>query len=128
MSIKINNGSVWCLTPFTKSISVISLRQVHLSMLSLISFNQYSAQYSFQTTGCFSSSPYLKYGQRPLEKAQLLLKIDASKKKCRCTVIVYDVMLRKETSNSTGKGLSQPDFCAIVIRCIPGFRLQWKPF
>ena len=35
------------------SISVISRRPVHLPMLSWSSFNQYSAQYSFQTTGCF---------------------------------------------------------------------------
>ena len=35
------------------SISVISLRPVRLSMLFRSSFNQYSAQYSFQATGCF---------------------------------------------------------------------------
>ena len=34
-------------------ISVISQRPVHLSILSWCSFNQYSAQYSFQATGCF---------------------------------------------------------------------------
>ena len=31
----------------------ISRRPLHLSILSCSSFNQYSAQYSFQTTGCF---------------------------------------------------------------------------
>ena len=36
------------------SISVISWRQVDLSMLSMNSFNQYSAQYSFEVTDCFS--------------------------------------------------------------------------
>ena len=35
------------------SISVILWRPVHLSMLSWSSFNHYSAQYSFQATGCF---------------------------------------------------------------------------
>ena len=35
------------------SISVISRRQLHLSMLSWCSLNYYSAQYSFQATGCF---------------------------------------------------------------------------
>ena len=34
------------------SISVTSRRPVHLSMLSWSSFNQYSAQYPLQTTGC----------------------------------------------------------------------------
>ena len=34
------------------SISVISRRPVHISMLSWSSFHQYSAQYSFQATGC----------------------------------------------------------------------------
>ena len=33
--------------------SVISRRPLHLSMLSWNSFNQYSAQYSFQATSCF---------------------------------------------------------------------------
>ena len=36
-----------------KSISVVSWQPVHLSMLSWSSFNQFSAQYSFQATGCF---------------------------------------------------------------------------
>ena len=36
------------------SISVISWQRVHLSMLSWSSLNQYSTQYSFQATGCFS--------------------------------------------------------------------------
>ena len=35
------------------SISVISRPPVHLSMLSWRSFNQYSAQYALQGTGCF---------------------------------------------------------------------------
>ena len=35
------------------SISVISRQPVHLSILYWNSFNQYSAQYSFQVTGCF---------------------------------------------------------------------------
>ena len=35
------------------SISVISWRPVHLSMLFWSSFNQYSTHYSFQATGCF---------------------------------------------------------------------------
>ena len=34
-------------------VSGISLLPVHLSMLSWISFNQYSAQYYFQATGCY---------------------------------------------------------------------------
>ena len=42
------------------SISVISLRPVHLSMLSWSSFNQYSAQYSSQATGCFPTKPLSK--------------------------------------------------------------------
>ena len=42
------------------SISVISRRPVHLSMLSWSSYNQYSAQYSFQTTGCFPTLPLSK--------------------------------------------------------------------
>ena len=36
-----------------KSISIILWQPVHLSMPSWSSFNQYSAQYSFQATGCF---------------------------------------------------------------------------
>ena len=43
------------------SISVISGRPVQLSMLSLSSFNQYSAQYSFQGTGCFPTKPLSKH-------------------------------------------------------------------
>ena len=35
------------------SISIILRWPVHLSMLSWSSFNQYSAQYSFQATACF---------------------------------------------------------------------------
>ena len=35
------------------TISVISQRPVHLPMLSWSSIDQYSAQYSFQATGCF---------------------------------------------------------------------------
>ena len=35
------------------NISIISRRPVHLSRLSGSSFNQYSAQYSFEATGCF---------------------------------------------------------------------------
>ena len=35
------------------SISVISRQPVHISMLSRSSFNQHSAQYCFQATGCF---------------------------------------------------------------------------
>ena len=42
------------------SISVISRRPVHLSMLSWSSFNQYSAQYSFQATGCLPTLPLSK--------------------------------------------------------------------
>ena len=39
------------------SVSVILRRPVHLSMLSWSSFNQYYAQYSFLTTGCFPTKP-----------------------------------------------------------------------
>ena len=42
------------------SISIISQRPVHLFMLSWSSFNQYSAQYSFQATGCFATKPMSK--------------------------------------------------------------------
>ena len=42
-----------------KSSSVI-LQPVHLSMLSWSSFNQYSPQDSFQTTGCFPTQPLSK--------------------------------------------------------------------
>ena len=42
------------------SIPVILQQPVQLSMFSWSSFNQYSAQYSFQTTGCFSTEPLLK--------------------------------------------------------------------
>ena len=35
------------------SISDVSRQPVHLSKLSWSSFNQYTAQYSFQATGCF---------------------------------------------------------------------------
>ena len=42
------------------NISVISQWPVHLSMLSWSSFNQYSAQYSFQAIGCFPTYPLLK--------------------------------------------------------------------
>ena len=38
------------------SISLILQQPVHLSMLSWSSFNQYSAQYSFQATGCFPTT------------------------------------------------------------------------
>ena len=37
-------------------ISVVSLQPVHLSMLSWSYLNQYSAQYSFQATGCFPTT------------------------------------------------------------------------
>ena len=39
----------------------ISRRLVQLSLLSLSSYNQYSAQYSFQITGCFPSWPLSKH-------------------------------------------------------------------
>ena len=42
------------------SISVISRQPVHLSMLSWSSFKQYSAEYSFQATGCFPTQPLAK--------------------------------------------------------------------
>ena len=42
------------------SVSVISQWPVHLSMLSRSSFNHYSAQYFFQTTGCFPTQPLSK--------------------------------------------------------------------
>ena len=42
------------------SISVISQWPMHLSMLSWSSFNQFSAQYSFQASGCFPTSPLSK--------------------------------------------------------------------
>ena len=40
--------------------SVISLRQVHLPMLSWSTFNQYSAQYFFPATGCSPTQPSSK--------------------------------------------------------------------
>ena len=44
------------------SLSVILQRPVHLSKLSWSSFDQYSAQYSFQATGCFPMwDSHLKY-------------------------------------------------------------------
>ena len=45
-----------CFIAVFNNISLISLRPMHLSMLSSRSFNQYSAQYSFQATGCFPTS------------------------------------------------------------------------
>ena len=42
------------------SITIVLGWPVHLSMLSWSSFNQYSAQYSFQATGCFPIQPMLK--------------------------------------------------------------------
>ena len=44
---------IWCLVSFSNSISVIWWGPMHLSMLPWSSFNQYSAQYSSQATGCF---------------------------------------------------------------------------
>ena len=45
------------------TISLISQRPVHLSMLSWSSFNQYSTQYSVQATGCFPTKPLSKTTQ-----------------------------------------------------------------
>ena len=46
--------------PFLSSISFISWWPVHLSMLSWSSFNQCSAHYSFQATGCLPKEPVLE--------------------------------------------------------------------
>ena len=53
------------------SISVISQLPVHPSMLSWSSFNQYSAQYSFQATGCFPILPLWK--QRTVVREEWIL-------------------------------------------------------
>ena len=53
------------------SISVTS-QPVHLSMLFWSSFNQYSAQYSFQATGCFCRKPMLKQ-RRTVREEWILL-------------------------------------------------------
>ena len=46
------------------SISVISRRPMQLSMHSWSSLNQYSAQYSFQATGCYPTYHCRNHGQR----------------------------------------------------------------
>ena len=42
------------------TISVVSRRPVHLSLLSWSSFNQYAAQHSFQANGYFPTEPLSK--------------------------------------------------------------------
>ena len=64
-------------------LSIISRRPVHLSMLSWSSFNQYSAQYSFQATGSFSNITFVETtnsGERGMNPVAMTI-INPCKKK-----------------------------------------------